>query len=232
MPSPRKLTTNGLIPADDFPAASYETVHTVVVRARSNDPLYHHYAGAWNALAYRYSEMADRGDEFTSLLDRFGSTPEPSQRYEQERAVFDFFSSAFSVLEATFYALYTFGAFLGQASFNLSTERDQQRVTPTRTKEAVAAAFPTDPIVGALDKLFADPRYQRLREIRNVLTHRAAPGRKIFVSLGDEGEPAVEWKLNNIPFDSSLVANSRRDLSELLADLLAAISDFVRRRLQ
>jgi hypothetical protein len=139
------LKTNGLVAPAGFPIVPYEVIHKIVATARGNHPLYEHHAGAWNALAYRYRASVDCGNIFADLIKDHGTAPPPEQRYLQERALFDFFSSGFSVFESTFYGLYTIGAFLVPATFPLSSERDQQLVSPTRTRDAFARAFPGDP---------------------------------------------------------------------------------------
>ena len=215
----------------DFPIDAYESVHGRVVTARGNDPLYDHYAGAWNAVAYRFRGAIDSGESFVASMEAHGSTPEPLERYVQERALFEFFSCGFSVFDAAFYTLYTFGAFLEPEQFKLSSPREQQLVTPTRMKEAFERAFPTDPILQIFTDIFSDPGYQRWREIRNILTHRAAPGRRIYVSIGVEDSPPVEWKINNIPFNESVVTSGRNELARLTALLLGATDTFVKMHL-
>lgn len=229
---PSPLTTNGLLMPPDFPVKAYESVHAAVVVTRGSDPQYDHYGGAWNAVAYRFLGAADSGDAFIASVKAHGTTPQPPERYLQERALFEFFSAGFSVFEASFYGLYAFGAFLAPLEFKLATPRDQQRVTPSRVKEAYERAFQGDPIISVFDALFSDPGYQWWRELRNILTHRAAPGRRIYVSLGQDDAPPVEWKLNNLPFNESLVTKGREELARLLETLLEATLEFLKRRLK
>jgi hypothetical protein len=230
MDAPKVLKTNGLLVPDDFPFAHYELIHTTIASKQAGHVLYEHYAGAWNALAYRFRASIDSSDVFVASLRVHSAEPKPGERYMQERALFDFFSSGFSVFESTFYGLYAIGAFLAPTIFPLASERDQQQVTPSRTKDAYARAFPGDPILLTFATLFGDPEYQQWREIRNVLTHRTAPGRRIYVSIGTEDAPPTEWKLNNQPLDESIASVGRRELSRLLGQLLTASSRFVESR--
>ena len=221
------LRTNGLLVPADFPIVPYEAIHGVIEATRASHPLYEHYSGAWNALAYRFRASVDSGDRFAALLKAHGATPPPEERYLQERALFDFFSTGFSVFECTFYGLYAIGAFLEPAMFPLSSEREQQQVSPTRTRDAFSRAFPLDTILAAFAALFADPEYQRWREIRNVLTHRTAPGRRIYVSIGSDDAPPTEWKVNNSPLDGSIASKGRQELSRLLTHVVTAGAEFV-----
>lgn len=225
----QRLSTNGLKAVGGFPVDPYERVHALMA-SRGSDPLYKHYAGAWNALAYRFRAAVDSAEQFATLLRQHGASPAPEARYLQERALFDFYSSGFSVFECTFYALYTFGALLEPNTFSLASERAQQQVSPSRTREAFKRAFPRDPIVATVGALFADPEYQKWREVRNVLTHRTAPGRTVYVSIGQDDTPPTEWKLNNSPLDESISADGARELSRLITLLVTAAATFVESR--
>ena len=212
----RPLTTNGLIPADDFPTGPYEAIHERVARSWGSHVLYDHYAAAWNAVAYRFHGAVDAADLFQASLLTAGSSPTAEGRYHQDKALADFFGGGFSTFESTFYALHSIGAFLDANAFSLATPKAQQQVSPKQTSEAYRRAFPGDPIFTAFEALFADPAYQEGREIRNILTHRTAPGRRMYVGIGEDDAPPTEWKLNNIPLDASMVPNRRRELARML----------------
>lgn len=221
------LTTNGLIPAADFPREPYEAVHRLVVATWANHGLYEHYAGAWNAIAYRFHGAIQAGEEFDRSLAAEGPTPTPAARYLQDQALAEFFGSGYSVYESIFYSLHTVGAFVDPASFSLATPKAQQQVSPSLTAAAFKRAFPGDPLLTAFDAFFGDPAYQEWREIRNILTHRTAPGRRMFVGIGNDDAPATEWKLNNIPMDATLVPTRRGALAAAVGALLVAVEAFV-----
>lgn len=225
------LSPNGLIAPSDFPVSQYESIHKIIESKAAGHSLYDHYAGAWNALAYRFCASIDHKNAFIVSIKKHGSTPPPKERYLQERILFDFFSSGFSTFEATFYGLYVIGTFIAPTNFSLSSEKDQQKVSPSSTRNAYINAFPNNPILLSFTDLFADPEYQQLREIRNILTHRTAPGRRMYVSIGSDDTPSTEWKLNSIPVDESIVINAVQALSRLLTQLLNASDDFVKRHI-
>ena len=79
--------------------------------------------------------------------------------------------------------------------------------------------------------LFSDSAYQQWREVRNVLTHRTAPGRRIYVSIGDDETPSVEWKLNNILLDENLVPSRQYELGRLVGDLVSGLNTFLSGRI-
>ena len=192
---------------------------------------YDQYTGAWNALAYRFHGAIDAGAIFQKSLNQFGPHPGPHQRYQQEEALFNFFSNGFAAFEAMFYGLFAVGSFIDPQAFPLTTPQEQQRVSPVRTADAFSGAFVNDPILDAFTKLFADPSYQRWRAMRNVLTHRAAPGRRVFVGIGKDDAPAVEWKLNDQPLDNALVTAYQRELAVLILDMLLAFQRFLNTRI-
>jgi hypothetical protein len=226
-----KLTTNGLLVPVEFPAEQFEAVNGKVAKKLGSHAMYDHFGGAWNSLAYRYCGAVDSGLLFVGLLEKHGTTPEPQERYLQEKAIFEFFSSGFSVFESFFYGMYSIGAFIDPVNFVLTSPRDQQRVSPSSTKQAYDRTFAGNSILVVFDKLFADPDYQRWREIRNILTHRTAPGRRIYVSLGSDDMPPVEWKLNNTPLNASIVSDGTRDLSRILTNLITGAATFVKSEL-
>jgi hypothetical protein len=210
------LKTNGLLMPVDFPTAQYNDVYERTLSQVTASPAIHEqFAGAWNAVAYRFQAMADDEIAFTSLVVQ--TAPEPPIRYQQERSLFGFFSNGFSVFEATFYGVFALGALLSPADFPIATPRDQQRIAPHSTLAALAKAFPA--------------QFLEWREIRNVLTHRAAPGRTFFVSIGDPSETPLpdEWKLKGIPLDDKMAPMRRAQLSGQLDELLDGIRDFTLR---
>ncbi|MGW8201208.1 helicase-related protein [Sphingomonas bisphenolicum] len=66
--------------------------------------------------------------------------------------------------------------------------------------------------------------------MRNVLTHRAAPGRRVYVGIGTDDAPPVEWKLNDLPLDATLVPKHQGELAQLISDVVIAIEKFLNAR--
>ena len=224
----KKLSPNGINKPKDFPIDSYESIYKEIVSKKSSDTNYHHFSGAWNALAYRYKAMIDHGDAFTESLKEYGTAPEPEQRYQQEKNLFDFFNACFSCFESLSYALYIVGYFISPSNFEISTPKHLQSITPKKTKELFEKTFSSEDIVIELNNLSNNPEYQKIREIRNILAHRTAPGRTLYVSTGSENSPATEWKLNNSPLDNSLITNSQKNVSDFLEILLESFDKFIK----
>lgn len=216
----------------DFPVAHYESVHNKVQPlARTSNHVYEQFAGAWNALSYRFLALTEYEAKFAASLTGAGSRPVPPDRYRQERDLFGFFSNGFSVFEATFYGLFSLGSFFSAASFPMSTAKDQQRITPSSTAAAMTKAFPGDPIHQVISTVSSDPAYLELREVRNILAHRAAPGRTFFVGIGGDDTLPDQWKIKSIPLDAKMASTRRADLSRLLGELIQGIDQFAKSHL-
>jgi hypothetical protein len=197
------LKTNGLVMPGDFPTDHYNAIYDQTlaqVAAATPDQ----FAGAWNAVAYRFLAMTDEEQTFTALV--VNTAPEPPIRYQQERSLFGFFSNGFSVFEATFYALFALGALLSPSHFPIATAKDQQKISPHATSAAFAKAVSTDPINAVIGGLLSNTEFIEWREIRNILTHRAAPGRTFFVSIGDVADAPLpdQWKIKGISLDTQM----------------------------
>lgn len=221
------LKTNGLVMPGDFPTGHYNAVYDrTLARVTAAATVHDQFAGAWNAVAYRFLAMADEERTFPSLIAN--TAPEPSIRYQQERSLFGFFSNGFSVFESAFYALFALGTLSSPSHFPIATAKDQQRISPQSTSAAFATAFPADPLNTALSALLTNAHFIEWREIRNVLTHRAAPGRTFFVGIGDLGDAPLpdQWKIKEISLDAQMAANRRVELSQQLERLLDGIRAF------
>jgi hypothetical protein len=178
-------------------------------------------------VAYRYSGAADCRSRFVDSLGRFGDGPEPAERGRQETYLFGFFSGAFSVFESVFYAAYAVCAMNRPQDFPFGTPKDRQQITPTKTKDRIKAAFPSDAVVGALETFLGRAPYQQIKETRNILSHRASPGRRFYVGLGDDDAPAAHWKLNDATLDAAFLPAQQAALETLLGELLLALLPFI-----
>jgi len=216
----RPLKTNGLIPATDFPVKSYEAIYDLVVARWGDQKLYDDFAGAWSAVSYRFEAAAKSGAEFEVSLRIAGATPTAEERFRQDSALAEFFSAGYSVFESVFYGLHAVAACLDPSVFSLSTPKARQQVSPSQTTVAFKKAFAGDPYLIVLDMFAADPAYLEWKEIRNVLTHRTAPGRRMYVGIGVDDAPPTEWKLNDIPMDETLVPTRRAAHARLLGHLM------------
>lgn len=226
------LVLNGLLMPPDFPTAAFERAYARAGRkARSSAALYEHFSAAWNAISFRYLALCSEGDDFTASITAPDSVASLEQRYRQERYLFGFFSAGFSAFEAYFYGMFAIGGMLKTSDFPMSTSKEQQAVSPTSTSRTYERAFPGDAILTGFQSMFTDAAYREWKEVRNVLTHRTAPGRTIFVSIGSDEDLPPRWKINNIVLDENTAASRRTHASRMLGALLSAGADFVERHI-
>lgn len=224
------LKTNGLI-IQNFPQNEYEIIHSILSSKYAERKEYEHFAGAWNAVAYRYKATIDHGNYFIKLLKQDGTTPPPEERYLQEKALFDHFSSCFSVFESICYGFFAIGSIISPEYFSINDSADQRKISPETTKRTFQNAFPDEQITKALIELISDPAFENIRNTRNILTHRTSPGRKIYLNIGKDESPPTEWKLNNKPLDEFIVESNEENMKRLLNNLLNAGEEFCKSHL-
>lgn len=227
MRSEQPLSVNGLQMPSDFPTPSFEAAYLSATRLQGSPD--EHFAGAWNAVSYRYRALVDYGNSFGTSISRDGVAPEAALRFAQERDLFGFFSSAFSIFEAFYYGMFAVGSTLSPSTFPFVTASDRQRVGVASTIAAYKRTWPTEPLIETFELMASDPLYRELRDARNVLTHRVAPGRTIYASFSDDGPPRGEWKLLNATLDEQTTRARREGVSRLLALLTTASHSFLER---
>ncbi len=156
----------------DFPTEHYVSINQ---RAGTHSTSQEHFAGAWNAVAYRFDAVNEYHTALTTSLDssRYGVVG--PERSRQERDLFGFFSNGFSVFEAAFYGLFSLGALVCAAGFPIATPKEQKRIGPSFTAIQIQKAFPGDPILEVMTSVITDPAYVDWGDVRHVLTHRVAP---------------------------------------------------------
>ncbi|MCK5491166.1 MAG: hypothetical protein KAI67_04965 [Candidatus Pacebacteria bacterium] len=224
------LKTNGLI-IQNFPQVKYESIHFILSNKYAERKEYEHFSGAWNAVSYRYKATIDHGEDFIKLLKLYGTAPQPEKRYLQEQTLFNHFSSCFSVFESMCYGFFAIGSIVSPEYFFINDSADQRKISPETTKKTYQKAFPNEQITETLIELIADSEFEKIRNTRNILTHRAAPGRKIYLNIGEDESLPTEWKLNNKPLNEFIVKSNEDNMKRLLNNLLNAGEEFCKLKL-
>jgi hypothetical protein len=224
----RRLSLNQIAAPDDFPADEFEAVYRKLGSTYGDRAEYSLYIiGALNAIAYRFTALADYDESFGFLIDAHGTGPGQPSRYMQERDLFGFFTNAHSVFDAFCFALFAIGTLRDPANFPLATDSDERNVTWSTMLRAYRKAFPTDPILSELEKIWKDT--EELRDIRNILTHRGVGARAFGVSAGASDVP--EWttipRLNNLSLHAGTASTRRSEVASLLRLGLDATSKFL-----
>ena len=229
---PQPLQVNGLLMPPDFPTTSFERVYSRArLRASSQASAYEHFNAAWNAISFRYLALCDDGAAFTASVSAPDGRASLEQRYRQERHLFGFFTNGFSAFESFFYAMFAIGALLHPVEFPLAIPKEQQAVKPASTYRAYSRVFVGDPILAAFTAVLTDAAYREWMEVRNILTHRTAPGRTIFVSIESDEDLLARWKINDIPLGPQTASSRRGHAARMLSALLDAAVVFTESRI-
>jgi hypothetical protein len=153
----------------------------------------------------------------------------PWQRPRQEAALFEFFASAIATLDGLAWATYHAGSVLLPASFPLDAP-SLRNVYFSTVAPKIAAVFPGTSLQAAFDSVANDPPLVTARGLRNVLTHRASPGRLIVRGSGPV--PPDEWDLVDfglapMALTAATTSNTLTALEGWLSGLVPAIADWL-----
>lgn len=216
----------GVVPALDFPSQDYEKIAHLLV-SRASDVAHSHFVSAWSALPNRHLALTKCDDSFTTSLATDGAGPAFPKRYEQERDLFGFASSAFSAFECFHYAMFAIGTCLKPSSFPLAKPSDERNVSFDSTRKAYSSAFPGDAILNWFARYKTNVHATDIIVLRNFLTHRGIPPRHHWVGGPNHGT-AVMGRVG-LKIDGILTSSLRVGVSPLLSDGLSTLLDFIQR---
>jgi hypothetical protein len=135
-------------------------------------------------MAYRFVECFDHSAQFAASIREHGLAPVPTERFRQEAALFGFFVSGLSSIECFLYGLHALAWAASGNRFAMETGNQKRGVTIQATTGGFVECFPNDQITAELSALREEDGFVEWSELRNVLAHRAAPGRLINLQLG------------------------------------------------
>jgi hypothetical protein len=161
---------------------------------------------------------------FTVFITEHGPAPSLPLRYNQERDLFGYFASSTSVFDAYCFAMFAMGAILAPNKFSMADER---KIDWQFTLNAYRKSFQSDPMLATLERLRDDPAYVELREIRNVLTHRAIPPRHFSLPVGSNRKPTAMLGQLNIDLGTNTTLERRKQVTRLLRTAMEAARTFV-----
>ena len=187
---------------------------------------WYQFAAGWNAVAYRFLSCAESNSDFISSIIKYGNSPSPPERYNQEKLIFNFFVSGLSAIDSLCYALYSACSILDRINFPISNKDDLRRVTIESTTKRLTKSTLQNKggIVKSLKSLIESPEYKDWKEKRNILAHRSAPGRNAFVGGNEDGK--VKW-IGGLEIDKNTTARKYEWLSAKIKTLIEEISPFV-----
>ena len=205
----------------DFPAEPYESIQQriSVDLGESHPEPRKLFASGWNAVRYRYLACTDHDRDFTHSIQQEQTHLE---RYHQERDLFGFFVTGLSTIESLCFALHAIGSIINPTKFRIRTDQDLTKIDPAKTARRFAASFQADSLTTALEHWTNSEEFAEWRRLRNILAHRATPGREIY--LGGPRNGSIEW--SGIRIDQDTTASRRRWFSGTVRGLLEAADAF------
>jgi hypothetical protein len=229
--STKPLAVNGLVPPQDFPAADFEAIYTKMT-PRSSHSAHTRFVSAWSAVSYRYMAVSEYDGWFTASIVSAGPGPGQPIRYEQERDLFNFFSTGVSVFDAFCFGAFAIGAHTGSIDFKLAGDSDERRVDWKRLVSAYTKSFVNDPIISVLISIDTDKALGEIRDARNILMHRAVPPRQIGITFGPSAVPSIST-INrlNLTLDQNTTGSLRKEIVRLLSLGLSGMRTFVEAKL-
>jgi len=127
---------------------------------------------------YRRQAAQQYSDDFVAEMQK----PDPAEnRYDEEKALLGFFTSALSAVESFYFCAYFAGWLVSPAFFKHVA--NPNRITVERAAQAFSKAFPSDPFPMQMASLQNDSQFREIEEVRNVLAHRVLPGRIRHLSM-------------------------------------------------
>ncbi len=159
--SAKGLSTNGLIMPQDFPVAEYSLCTKELSPARAQFPKF-------------MSSSAGRGMLWRTAFSLLQSTvplcpsrwPQAPARHRSKGPNKNAICSDFLVTASRYsnppFTDYLPSALLSPTAFPISTPRDQQRISPSSTLDALTKAFAGDPIIGVTSTILSELRLSRM----------------------------------------------------------------------
>jgi len=217
-----------------FPDVLFEAIKDrIIARLASSSPASENLAGGHNGVRYRLRACVDYSDEFIQCLRLTVDAPAMEDRYQQERQLFGFFVSGLAALDSFNFFIYFTAAHLRPASFPIQTPGNIRSITLTSTARALAQEFSSEAMPTTLNDLLNDPKFTEWALYRNVLAHRAAPGRVVYASIGTRTpNPAADWKIDpagNLKIDAGLTPPRLTWLITTLTNLVVAADQFTQK---
>jgi hypothetical protein len=217
------LTTVGIDAPDDFPTERYEAAYEAARNRISRTPAWNHFRGGWSGLAYRFISCSGHDARFVSSLAQHGPAPDHAERYNQEHELFGFFVSGFSAVETFAFAAHALACGVAPDAFPMQRTSELRAVGIASLSNRLTTHYPEAELTQSLTALRADAIFREWGEIRNVLSHRITPQRRL--RLVNEGVDEAAW--HDIPIGIETTRRRREWLVLRLASLMTALQGFI-----
>jgi len=195
---------------------------------------------ARQAVRYRYRSCAECQDEFRSLLANasemwLAGWPDEEFTYRLEHCIYLFFVSAVSIFDSFTFCLYFLGHAIQPGDF--PAVANPRKITQQATEKAYRTAFSKEKITGLLTALLADPTFDAIGNVRNLVGHRLAGRRSVASSgtLHPDSTHTEDWRketwalpgaTGTLDFADDMLQRRLDDITRLLTALASAAHEF------
>jgi hypothetical protein len=229
---------------DDFPATEYKEMHKLVIRRNAKSPIdstvMSQFLGGWNAVAHRFRATADHDEAFTKALGKEADAQAAKDtasvfesKHLQERELFGFFVTGFSVLESFAYSMFALCSMVDGQAFPMQTALDRRRVSLLTTQQQLLGNYANEQVVSVFQACLASREFQQWKEIRNTLAHRTSPPRLYRPianshpsSTGETKSWSVEWPDFGVSLDANTTPTRRIWLANKAKEFFDAANKF------
>ncbi len=230
----KDLSNVGFKMPPDFPSDIYLQVNTDLAKFKAtHEDQQSSFGMGWNGVAYRYRSSIDYDREFTNSVIKYSNSPPHEERYNQERYLFGFFVNAISTLECFFFSNYCIASILKPMEFPMIRARNL-KFYPSDVEENFNILFPSDSLSIKQTKCLKDPYFKKIKDMRDVLSHRGMPPRSFYRGGPRDGmatmpdnirDLSTQWQFD-FPIDQQTTSLPRAWLSTMLQELIEATVNF------
>lgn len=213
----------------DFAVAVFDRLNARVAAVPGRlEPAWSQFAGAWNAVGYRFLAAAQADARFVVASRR-------NDRLRQELELFAFVSTACSAVECMAYAVHALGAMLAPDAFPIGSEKERKAVDLSKTARRLESRYPGDPLATLFRSIDENDQWRELVDWRDIEIHRGTPGRLIHRSAGGPAPPRDMWQIGahrgtDVPVGPDLTHAKRKWLAMTINEVLVEFDAFLTRR--
>jgi hypothetical protein len=227
--------SNELIMPNGFPDRTLTTIKGLVCPKLQQEDL-NNFLGAENGIRYRFRACADYSGSWTNSFRMHGDAPPMPERYHQDHTLYGFFLSGQSVLDSFSFFLYFLASTLNQAHFPTNDPNQYWKINCKFIADKFEAAYPEEEITVALLALVTNHEFKQWSIFRNILAHRAAPGRKLNMGSNPGSLiPPSTWNIDpsgETFFDDTLTEFRLAWLLDTLVAMLDATEQFASKQIK
>jgi hypothetical protein len=224
-----KTNTMGASMPHDFAVAVFDRLNARVAAMPGRpEPAWSQFAGAWNAVGYRFLAAARADARFVGAYRR-------NDRLSQELDLFAFVSTACSAIECMAYAVHAVGAMLAPDGFPIGSEQQRKGVNLSTTAQRLESRYPVDSLAALFIRIRKDHQWRQLVDWRDIEIHRGTPGRLIHLSARGPAPPPDMWQIGahrgtDVPVGPDLTHAKRKWLALTINEMLVELDAFLTRR--